>query len=112
LLKSETGSYLVSTTTISQPVTCTTSESPSDISRLGSTKTKSHPNLDGTAFNPKPIELKFRLIKNPKGFEIMGKEGKDSNPIPPRNAGKAAAEMGRAEAAVGDAMRERFEVGA
>ena len=51
--------------------------------------------------NPKPIKLKFRLFKNPKGFEIMGKGGKDSNPIPPRNAGNIAAETDKAEAAKG-----------
>ena len=42
----------------------------------------------------------------------MDKGGKDSNPIPPRNAGNTTTEMGRAEAAEGDAMRGRFEVGA
>ena len=34
------------------------------------------------------------------------------NPIPPRDAGITAADTGRAEAAGGDAMRGRFEVGA
>jgi len=41
-------------------------------------------------------------------FEIIGKEGKDSNPLPPENAGKTTIETGRA--ACGEAMRERFEV--
>jgi len=40
-------------------------------------------------------------------LEIIGKRGKDSNPLPLKNAGKATAKTGRA--AGGDAKRERFE---
>jgi len=40
-------------------------------------------------------------------FEIIGKGGKDLNPLPPENARKATAETDRA--AGGDAMCERFE---
>ena len=42
----------------------------------------------------------------------MGKGGKDSNPIPPRDARITAADTGRAEVVGDDAMRGRFEVGA
>ena len=49
-------------------------------------------------------------FKNLKIFEIIGKGGKDSNPIPPRNTEIDAANTGRAEAAGGHAMRGRFEV--
>jgi len=58
------------------------------------------------------MEVKFKLFKNPNGFEIMGKGGKDSNPIPPRNAGNIAAETGRVEAVKGGAMLVCFKVGA
>jgi len=66
--------------------------------------------LHGTSFNPKPTELKFTHFRNLKVFEIIGKGGKDSNPIHPRDAGITAADTGRAEAAVGDAIQGRFEV--
>ena len=42
----------------------------------------------------------------------MGKGGKDSNPIPLRDAGITAADMGRVEVATGGAMQGCFEVGA
>jgi len=80
-----------------------------DCFKIGSNKTKSHPKSGGTSSNPKPIELKFRLFKNLKGFEIMGAWGKNSNPIPSRNAGNIVTEMSRAEATEGDAMRVCFE---
>jgi len=75
-------------------------------------KTKSHPNSGETSFNPSPTELKFTHFKNPKVLKIIGKGGKDLNTIPPRDVGITVADMGRAEAAGGDAMRGRFEVGA
>ena len=42
---------------------------------------------------------------------IIGKGGQDSNPLPPRNAGKTTAKTGKAEMAGGDAMQGRFEAG-
>jgi len=75
-----------------------------DCSKIGSNKTKSHPNSDGTSFNPKPTELKFKLFKNSKGFVIMGKGGKDPNLLPLTNVGKTTAETSRAEVAGGDPM--------
>ena len=59
-----------------------------------------------------PTEFKFTNFKTPKIFEIISKGGKDSNPIPPRDAGITAVDTRRAEAAGDDAMRGRFEVGA
>jgi len=42
----------------------------------------------------------------------MGKGAKDSSPIAHRNVGNTAVEMGRVEAAEGDAMCVHFEAGA
>jgi len=53
---------------------------------MGFQTTKTHPNSNGISFNPSPTELKFTHFKKPKVFEIIGKGGKDSNPIPPKNA--------------------------
>jgi len=68
--------------------------------------------LDGTSFNPKPIKLKFTHFRNPKVVEIIGKGGKNSNLIPLRDAKITVVDNGRAEAAGGDAMQGRFQVGA
>jgi len=46
-------------------------------------------------------------FKKPKVFEIIGKGGKDSNPIPPRDAGISTADTGRVVG--GDTMLGRFE---
>ena len=65
-----------------------------------------------TQIRVEPTEFKFTNFKTPKIFEIISKGGKDSNPIPPRDAGITAVDTRRAEAAGDDAMRGRFEVGA
>jgi len=31
---------------------------------------------------PKPTEVKFKLFTNLKGTEVIGKEGRHSNPVP------------------------------
>ena len=46
-------------------------------------------------------------FKKPKVFKIIGKGGKDSNPIPPRDVGISTADTGRAVG--GDTMLGRFE---
>ena len=37
--------------------------------------------MNGTLFKPKPTEVKFKLFTNLKGTEVMGNEGRHSNPI-------------------------------
>jgi len=40
------------------------------------------------SFNLRSTKHKFTHIKNPKLFEIIGKGGKNSYPLPPENGGK------------------------
>jgi len=54
--------------------------------------TKFHPNSNGIASNPNPTEFKFKLFKNQKGLQIMGKEGEIASPIPSRNVVKSLIE--------------------
>jgi len=102
---SSDGDELSSTSTISMP----TSFGPrialgSNCNRKGFQTTKFHPNSNGISSNPNPTEFKFKLFKNLKELQIMGKEGEITSPIPSRNAIKSLIETEEKTGDGGEAM--------
>jgi len=73
--------------------------------------TKFHPNSNGIASNPNLSEIRFKLFKNLKGLQVMGKGGEITSPIPSRKAVKSLIDTEEKTSDGGDAVRRTLPIG-